>query len=68
MVQCGLRDSMSFVDVGCGSGRLAYALRDMKISYLGTDVVPELVAYAVRLCDQPRLALRDRVVIDDSCS
>lgn len=53
LVQCGLRDGMMLVDVGCGSGRLAYALRDMNIGYMGTDVVDELVAYAGRICGRP---------------
>lgn len=43
----GLRDGMTLVDVGCGSGRLAHALsRSSRITYLGTDVVPELLDYA----------------------
>ena len=38
---------MSLFDLGCGSGRLAHALgRRATIDYLGTDVVPELLAYA----------------------
>lgn len=53
VVQCGLKESMTLIDVGCGSGRLAYALRNMKIDYTGTDVVPELVEYAKKLCRRP---------------
>lgn len=53
VIQCGLKDGMTLVDVGCGSGRLAVALRQMNIAYLGTDVVPELLAYAKRMCDRP---------------
>lgn len=50
----GLRDSDSVVDVGCGSGRTAYALRDMpQLRYLGTDVVPELLRYAEEKAARP---------------
>jgi ubiquinone/menaquinone biosynthesis C-methylase UbiE len=51
---CGLQDDSHVIDVGCGSGRLASALRHMPtISYLGTDVVPELLAYAEARCNRP---------------
>jgi ubiquinone/menaquinone biosynthesis C-methylase UbiE len=51
---CGLQDNSHVIDVGCGSGRLASALRHMPtISYLGTDVVPELLAYAEARCNRP---------------
>ena len=33
-VQCGLREGMDVVDIGCGSGRLAYAIREMNIGHL----------------------------------
>jgi ubiquinone/menaquinone biosynthesis C-methylase UbiE len=43
----GLRDGMSLVDLGCGSGRLAHALgRSMRIRYLGVDIVQALLDYA----------------------
>jgi 2-polyprenyl-3-methyl-5-hydroxy-6-metoxy-1,4-benzoquinol methylase len=42
----GLRSGMSLVDIGCGSGRLATALRDLPLDYLGTDVVQKLLDYA----------------------
>jgi predicted TPR repeat methyltransferase len=43
----GLRDGMSLVDLGCGSGRLAHALgRSMRICYLGIDIVQALLDYA----------------------
>jgi ubiquinone/menaquinone biosynthesis C-methylase UbiE len=51
---CGLPDSARVIDVGCGSGRLASALRDRPaIRYLGTDVVPELLDYAKTRCNRP---------------
>jgi len=50
LVQGGLREGMTLVDVGCGSGRLAHALRDMNIGYVGTDVVDELLSYAEKIC------------------
>lgn len=46
LTYAGLRSHMSLVDVGCGSGRLASALRDFDIEYLGTDVVQKLLDYA----------------------
>ncbi|WP_428408247.1 class I SAM-dependent methyltransferase [Hyphococcus sp.] len=42
------------IDVGCGSGRLANALRtEARIAYSGYDVVPDLVAYAEKICARP---------------
>jgi ubiquinone/menaquinone biosynthesis C-methylase UbiE len=51
---CGLQDHSNVIDVGCGSGRLASALRHLPtIRYLGTDVVPDLLAYAKTRCNRP---------------
>ena len=46
--KAGLRDGMAIFDLGCGSGRLATALAKtgLKIDYLGTDVVQDLLDYA----------------------
>ena len=42
------------IDVGCGPGRLARYLADRKtMSYLGTDVVPELLVVARKECNRP---------------
>jgi ubiquinone/menaquinone biosynthesis C-methylase UbiE len=47
----GLRNGMSLIDLGCGSGRLAHVLSEtMQIEYLGTDIVKELLAYAKSKC------------------
>ncbi|CAN7444608.1 class I SAM-dependent methyltransferase [Pseudoxanthomonas sp. LjRoot143] len=47
----GLRPEHTVVDVGCGSGRLAYQLKDYLTGpYVGIDVVPELFQYAQRKC------------------
>ncbi len=48
----GLGNGMSVVDIGCGSGRLAYALATaaMQIDYLGTDIVTALLDYAAEKC------------------
>lgn len=43
---CGLRDGMTILDLGCGSGRLANATNELNIDYVGIDVVQELLDYA----------------------
>ena len=51
LVQNGLRDGMSLVDLGCGSGRAAKGVsKRVKIDYLGTDVVKRLLDYAATVC------------------
>jgi SAM-dependent methyltransferase len=46
----GLTAGQLLVDVGCGSGRLAYQVApDPRIRYIGTDVVPQLLDFAKRL-------------------
>ena len=43
----GLKDGMSLVDLGCGSGRAAFALgKLLEISYTGIDIVQPLLDYA----------------------
>jgi SAM-dependent methyltransferase len=50
----GLRPQHTVVDVGCGSGRLAYQLREyLSGAYFGFDVVPELHEYAKKICARP---------------
>ncbi|WAC60326.1 class I SAM-dependent methyltransferase [Brevundimonas sp. SL130] len=46
--RCGLKENMSVVDLGCGSGRLAkhLGLKYPNIQYLGIDIVQELLDYA----------------------
>jgi ubiquinone/menaquinone biosynthesis C-methylase UbiE len=45
---CGIRETSSIIDLGCGSGRLAkyLGLTFPQINYLGTDLVQELLDYA----------------------
>jgi ubiquinone/menaquinone biosynthesis C-methylase UbiE len=54
LISQGLQRDGSVVDVGCGSGRLAGPLSGyLKGSYLGTDVVPELLDYARSTVGRP---------------
>lgn len=54
LIAHGLKSNSSVADIGCGSGRLALPLSDyLSGSYLGTDVVPELLDYARRLVKRP---------------
>jgi ubiquinone/menaquinone biosynthesis C-methylase UbiE len=47
LADVGLKDGMSLIDLGCGSGRGAVAVsRRFDISYLGTDIVQALLDYA----------------------
>jgi SAM-dependent methyltransferase len=49
LIWAGLRDGMSIVDIGCGSGRLAHMLgQSVNVEYLGTDIVQALLDYAKR--------------------
>ena len=58
LLSLGLKPRDYLIDVGCGSGRLSYALRDSEISYLGIDVVPELVEYAIEKSGRPDWTFR----------
>jgi SAM-dependent methyltransferase len=50
----GLTGTESVVDVGCGSGRLALPLSSFpNLTYIGTDIVPELIQYARNLTRRP---------------
>lgn len=54
LVQLGLPSSGCVVDVGCGSGRLAFALRDyLAGAYVGTDILAEALAYAEAKAQRP---------------
>ncbi len=44
----GLHDGQQIIDLGCGSGRLAWALgQAMQVEYIGIDIVQALLDYAV---------------------
>jgi SAM-dependent methyltransferase len=53
----GLEPTDYLIDVGCGSGRLAFALAQSKyrdtLRYLGLDIVPAMLEFAATKCRQP---------------
>jgi ubiquinone/menaquinone biosynthesis C-methylase UbiE len=50
----GLKKNDYLIDVGCGAGRLSKPLAEfLEGSYLGTDIVPELVSYAKKATNRP---------------
>lgn len=54
LLQHGLEPGHRIIDVGCGSGRLAFQLAERhQGEFIGTDVVPELLDYARDKCGRP---------------
>jgi SAM-dependent methyltransferase len=54
LLQHGLQKNHTVIDVGCGSGRLAFQLREyLDGLYIGIDVVPELFRYAEKISVRP---------------
>ena len=54
LLQNGLSSDAFLIDLGCGSGRTAYGLRDLPgLNYLGTDVVEALLEHARAICSRP---------------
>jgi SAM-dependent methyltransferase len=50
----GLQPDSVVMDIGCGSGRLAFQLRRYPaLGYVGTDPVPALLDYARRKVERP---------------
>jgi SAM-dependent methyltransferase len=65
----GFHGASNVVDVGCGSGRLAAQLAAFPaVSYLGTDVVPDLLDYARKLVKRAdwRFVATDGIQIPDT--
>lgn len=60
----GLRDGMAVVDLGCGSGRTAVQLakRLPKCSYVGIDVVQDLLDHAKSICPPSYRFIRSAAV------
>jgi len=53
LVQSGLQKNDTIVDVGCGSGRLAFTLKEFLTGkYIGTDIAPDLYKYAEKICNR----------------
>jgi ubiquinone/menaquinone biosynthesis C-methylase UbiE len=65
LFDAGLRGPDFLIDVGCGSGRLAHVVTVER--YLGTDIVPELLAHARERCSNPawRFELVNDIVIPE---
>lgn len=60
------RGAFTMIDVGCGAGRAAFALRhEDRLSYMGIDVVSELIDHAKKKADRPdwRFALVSSIAI-----
>jgi SAM-dependent methyltransferase len=54
LLQYGLPPDGYLIDVGCGSGRTAFALsRFSGLRYLGIDVVETLLEHATVICERP---------------
>jgi ubiquinone/menaquinone biosynthesis C-methylase UbiE len=54
LLQYGLQKDHIVIDVGCGSGRLAFQLREfLEGIYIGIDVVEDLFKYAEKICERP---------------
>jgi ubiquinone/menaquinone biosynthesis C-methylase UbiE len=54
LLQCGLKKTHTVIDVGCGSGRLGFQMREyLDGKYIGIDVVRELYKYAESVCERP---------------
>jgi ubiquinone/menaquinone biosynthesis C-methylase UbiE len=50
----GLRSTDTLVDIGCGSGRLPFKLRDyLSGRFIGTDILDQALAYADERCARP---------------
>ena len=53
LLQYGLEPNHTLCDIGCGSGRLANALKMMpELKFVGIDVVEDLLNYADQLCQR----------------
>lgn len=54
LLQYGLTENSFLLDIGCGSGRLANALKNLPdLAYVGIDVVQDLLDYAAEICQRP---------------
>lgn len=54
LFQLGMQPDDVLLDLGCGSGRLANALKELPdLRYTGIDVVQELLDHAASICHRP---------------
>jgi SAM-dependent methyltransferase len=50
----GLQPSDTLIDIGCGSGRLPFSLKDyLSGRFIGTDILDEALSYAAERCARP---------------
>jgi len=63
LVAAELKPDRHLIDVGCGAGRLAHTLDVAR--YVGTDIVPEPIAYSPEICGRPnwRFEVADPIAI-----
>lgn len=73
LIHLGLQPHHTVVDVGCGSGRLAFQLREyLKGRFIGTDILHEPLDHARKICkrvDWEFIACSDSVIpCGDACA
>jgi ubiquinone/menaquinone biosynthesis C-methylase UbiE len=54
LITLGLKRTDTLVDIGCGSGRLPFKLREyLQGAFIGTDILEEALLFAAEKCGRP---------------